>query len=380
MLKAVKMAQLFDTPLQVSEFVGLVNQTLEYAYPQVVIEGEVSGFNINQNKFIFFDLKDESASVGCFMMVWQLKQPIEDGMRVRVTATVKLTNKGRFSVTVRQVVPVGEGELAKAFALLKAKLDGEGLFAPERKRPIPDIPKTIGVISSETAAGYRDFVKIIKDRWGDVKLRLAHVQVQGESAPDQIQRAIEYFNQMPSPPDVLVLIRGGGSLEDLWAFNTEPVVRAVAASRTPIVVGVGHEKDESLADLAADVRAATPTHAAQLVVPDKRELLGNLEHTRLRLRQRALSEVSQRLSSYRYSLESAARQSITAAQSKLEQLTSTLKAYDPKAALRRGYSVLSLDGKVVRSVRDVTVGCTLKATVSDGVITSEVIDAKSSET
>lgn len=365
---------MLDTPLQVSEFVALVNQTLEYAYPQVVIEGEVSGFNVNQNKFVFFDLKDESASVGCFMMVWQLKQPLEDGMKVRVQAAIKLTNKGRFSVTVREVVPIGEGDLARAFALLRAKLDTEGLFAPERKRPLPEMPKTIGVISSETAAGYQDFLKILQERWGGITVRLAHVQVQGDAAPAQIERAFDYFNQLAEPVDVVVMIRGGGSLEDLWAFNTEPVVRAVASSRTPTVVGVGHEQDESLADLAADMRAATPTHAAQLVVPDKRALMDELGHVRQRLRDRALGEVVKRTADYRIRMKTAVQDIIAASESSLTSLISSLRAYDPNAALRRGYSVISMQGKLVRSVSDVSAGDTIDATISDGIINAKVAD------
>src|SRR5690606_24238390 len=183
----------------------------------------------------------------------------------------------------------------------------EGLFAPERKRPIPEMPNTIGVISSQDAAGYQDFIRILEDRWGGVTVKLAHVQVQGEQAPAQIERALEYFNSLSEPADVLVMIRGGGSLEDLWAFNTEPVVRAVAGSRTPIVVGVGHEQDESLADLAADVRAATPTHAAQLVVPDKQALIRQLTHTRERLRDQAFGQVVARTEQYRQQLRSSLR-------------------------------------------------------------------------
>ena len=155
-----------DLQFSVSDFVALTNQTLEYAYPSVQIEGEVASFKVNQGKFIFFDLKDAGASVGCFMMLWQLRQPIEDGMKVIVTASPKLTQWGKFSLTIRAIRPSGEGDIKKSYELLKAKLDKEGLFAPERKRPLPRIPKRVAVISSVQAAGYADFIKILNARWG----------------------------------------------------------------------------------------------------------------------------------------------------------------------------------------------------------------------
>ena len=197
----------------VSDFIALTNQTLEYAYPSVAIEGEVASFKVNQGKWVFFDLKDEQSSVGCFMSLYSLRVPIQDGMKVIVTASPKLTNWGKFSLTVRAIRPVGEGALKKSFELLKAKLEGEGLFAPERKRSLPQVPHHIGVISSTQAAGYADFVKILNDRWGGIKIDVAQVQVQGEAAPDQIIRAIRYFNEQAELPEVLVVIRGGGSAD-----------------------------------------------------------------------------------------------------------------------------------------------------------------------
>lgn len=264
------------TPLlAVSDFIALTNQTLEYALGSVEVEGEVSGFKVNQEKYVFFDLKDEMGSVGCFMTVWQLRQPIEDGMKVVVTAAPKLTDWGKFSLTVRAVRPSGEGSLKRSFDLLKAKLEGEGLFNAERKRSLPVTPQHIAVISSTQAAGYADFIKILNDRWGGLRVDVAHVQVQGKEAPDQIIKALKYFNSRDELPEVVAIIRGGGSADDLSAFNDELLVREIAASRVPTLIGVGHETDTSLADLAADVRAATPSNAAQLVVPDKRVIIKN---------------------------------------------------------------------------------------------------------
>lgn len=259
--------------LSVSDFIAITNQTLEYAYPLVEVEGEIASFKVNQGKFVFFDIKDEGASVGCFMMLFQLRVPIEDGMKVVITATPKLTQWGKFSLTVKAIRPSGEGSIKKSFDLLKEKLDKEGLFASERKRPLPSIPRHIAVISSPQAAGYADFIKIIGDRWGGLQIDVAAVTVQGNDAPDQIIRALNYFNTQENVPEVIAIIRGGGSADDLSAFNDEQLVRAVAASRVPTLTGIGHETDISLSDLVADVRAATPSNAAQILVPDRREII-----------------------------------------------------------------------------------------------------------
>lgn len=260
-----------NVTLSVSEAIDLVNQTLDYAYPVLKVEGEISSFKINQGKWVFFDLKDEDGTLGCFMPLYQLRTALEDGMRVVVSAKPRLTKWGKFSLTVVSVSPVGEGSLKRAFELLKARLEKDGLFSEERKRALPAAPSRVAVITSQQAAGYADFVKVINERWGGVKVEVASVQVQGETAALQIVRAIEYFNQQEEPAEVLVLIRGGGSADDLSVFNDEPLVRAVAASRIPTLAGIGHEVDTTLVDLAADVRAATPSHAAQILVPDKNE-------------------------------------------------------------------------------------------------------------
>ncbi len=172
--------------LTVSDFIAVTNQTLEYAYPLVEIEGEVASFKVNQGKFVFFDLKDAGGSVGCFMMLFSLRVPIEDGMKVIVTATPKLTQWGKFSLTVKSIRPSGEGSLKKSFELLLAKLDKEGLFAPERKRPLPALPRYIAVISSPQAAGYADFIKIIGDRWGGLRIDVAAVTVQAPTLPTKL--------------------------------------------------------------------------------------------------------------------------------------------------------------------------------------------------
>lgn len=354
--------------ISVSECIALVNQTLEYAYPSVEIEGEVSGFKVNQGKYVFFDIKDESGSLGCFMTVWQLKAPIEDGMKVVVIATPKLTQWGKFSLTVREVRPSGEGAIKKSFQILKAKLDQEGLFEQARKRPLPVVPTRIALISSTQAAGYTDFITILNDRWGDVRIDVAHVQVQGSDAPDQIMRAIRYFNEQPILADVLAIVRGGGSADDLAAFNDERLVREIASSRIPTIVGVGHETDESLADLAADVRAATPSDAARRIAPDRRDMI-----RMIRMKTGRLGDVINRVIDDRHTyaarmLDDGVRsieQSMGVFDHRIGKARQVLTQLNPETSLKRGYAIIRGDRSVGSTIEIETWNETMKAKVEE---------------
>lgn len=355
-----------DLRLSVSDFIALTNQTLDYAYPSVTIEGEVASFKVNQGKFVFFDLKDSGASVGCFMTVWQLRVPIEDGMKVIVTATPKLTQWGKFSLTIKAIRPSGEGDLKKSFELLLAKLEKEGLFADERKRALPSLPQHVAVISSTQAAGYADFVKILNDRWGGLRVDVAHVQVQGEAAPDQMIRALRYFNERDDLPEVIVIIRGGGSADDLAAFNDELLVRAIAGSRVPTLVGVGHEVDVSLADMVADVRAATPSNAAQLLVPDRTEIIRRVRSQV----QSLLPRTEQAIAGERALVKSQLALALRAVERRAAQyemqlgsLQRVLTELDPRRVLERGYAL-------IRGVIDV--GSVIEIEKSDILIKAEV--------
>ena len=356
--------------LSVSDFIALTNQTLEYAYPVVEVEGEVASFKVNQGKYVFFDLKDESGSVGCFMMLFQLRLAVEDGMKVIVTATPKLTPWGKFSLTVRAIRPSGEGSLKKSFELLKAKLEKEGLFADDRKRALPMQPAHVAVISSTDAAGYADFIKILNDRWGGMKVDVAHVQVQGADAPDQIIRALKYFNTHDTPPEVIVIVRGGGSADDLSAFNDELLAREIAGSRVPTLVGVGHEVDVSLADLAADVRAATPSNAAQLLVPDRHEVARALRQRVAGILPRMDQAITQKQSLIRDQLEhifAIVEHKHRDEENKLLSLQRVLSQVNPGNVLARGYALIR--GEVV-------VGGTIEIEKSDTAITAEVKDVR----
>lgn len=407
--------------ISVTEFLAIINETLAFAYPQVIVEGEVSSFKINQGKFAFFDLKDKDNLLSCFMMAHQLKMPIEDGMKVRVIGNPKITKFSKFSLTVRNVELAGEGELRRAMELLKKKLQSEGLFDPARKRPLPVFPRTIGLITSQTSAAYSDFMKILNARWSGVEIKLADVTVQGITAPDQIVGALEYFNLLPEPVDVIALIRGGGSLEDLAAFSTEPVARAVAASRTPIIVGVGHEIDFSLADYAADVRAATPSDAARLIVPDRTEVMARVSHlehraetaltraltTRrtavdqqlarleryLRLPQERVGELTNRLwrgfdrlaTSQRanrdrivtleHRLDIAQRTALERRKAHFVGLFRSLRAFDPQATLNRGYAIVRSGDRILRTPEDARAGEPVMIQLAKGKLTAEVKDS-----
>ncbi len=351
---------------RVSDFVATVNQTFEYAYPLVEVEGEVASFKVNQGKFVFFDLKDEDASVNCFMMVFQLRVPIEDGMKVVVTATPKLTKWGKFSLTVKAIRPSGEGSIKKSFEMLRKKLDQEGLFALERKRALPKIPRHIAIISSTQAAGYADFIKILNDRWGGLRVDVAHVTVQGAEAPDQIIRALNYFNTQETLPDVVIIIRGGGSADDLSAFNDEQLVRAVAGSRIPTLTGIGHEVDTSLCDLVADVRAATPSNAAQIVVPNRHDIVG---YTRMQVQSLiphvlgTVDRLRQHVAGRVEDSADIAMRHVEKHQQYLLQTQRLLAEFDPARALERGYALVRGAMKVGQTVEIELAQAIIKAKV-----------------
>jgi len=356
--------------LSVSDFVDLTNQTLEYAYPVVQVEGEVAEFKVIQNKWISFKLKDDGAVVNCFASVYQMRTPLENGMKVIVVAQPRLNNKGFFTLNIKAVKPVGEGSIKKGFELLKAKLEKEGLFAPERKRPLPRAPKYVGVIASTESAGYADFIKIINERWGGLKVEVAHTQVQGLPAPDQMIRAIRYFNGLDELPEVLIIIRGGGSAEDLSTFNDEPLVRAIAESRIPTLVGVGHEVDHTLADMVSDVRAATPTNAAQIVVPDRNEIIRSAKaqaNSVGQLLTQAIDNYSRQTHDNLSAAFARIQEKLETTYERLHTLRAMAEQLNPENVLRRGYALIR--GEQV-------VGAVLEVETYKTIITTEVKDVR----
>lgn len=348
-----------------TEFLAVVNQTLEYAYSGVVLEGEVSSFKVNQGKWVFFDLKDAESSIGCFMTLYQLRMPLEDGMKVLVRGVPKMTKWGKFSFTVQAIQPVGEGSLKKSFELLKAKLEKEGLFDPAKKRKMPENLSKIGVISSTQAAGYADFVKIIDERWGGLKITTAHTQVQGLDAADQIIRAINYFNEH-GDVEIIAIIRGGGSADDLAVFNDEKLVRAIAASKIPVITGIGHEVDESLADLAADIRASTPSNVAQMLTKDRQAEIAKLKTMIDRTKQVIIQNINNALRENSDKLSNILREITTKISNyelNIAQKIKLLEALNPEKVLKQGYAILT--GKV-------SPGNVVKITTFDKEINAEI--------
>lgn len=361
-----------NVQLTVSDFVALVNQTLEYAYPSVTVIGEVAEFRVSQGKWVSFKLKDDEAVIDCFMTLYQLRIPLEDGMKVMVVAAPRLNPKwGKFSLNIRTVKPVGEGSIKKGFELLKAKLDAEGLFAPERKRTLPRVPSYVGVITSTESAAYADFCKIINERWGGMSVEVAHTQVQGDPAADQIIRAIKYFNNLEILPEVLVVVRGGGSAEDLMTFNDEQLAREIAASRIPTLVGVGHEVDHTLADMVADRRAATPTNAAEILVPDRREIIRSAHQQATSLGHQLVQAIDQYSLRTRDQLEAAFRrihEKLDDTFERLGALQAAVAQVNPDTVLKRGYALIR--GKIAP-------GEAIEIETYQTYITAEVKDVRS---
>lgn len=272
--------------LTVTELNQALNQMLEEEFPSVDFEGEISQITRAASGHIYFTVKDEQSQISAVM--WrstasQLTFKPDVGTAVRCSGRPNLYHKsGRLQIIVRAMLPAGEGDLRKRFLMLKEKLEKEGLFAVERKRELPYFPDVVGVVTSKTGAVIHDIMVKIRERMPSTTVHLVDARVQGEGAAEEIAAGIEILNRL-GEVDVIIVGRGGGSLEDLWPFNEEIVARAVFASRIPVVSGVGHEVDESLSDLVADVRAPTPTAAAELVVPKRTDLLEQVSEYERRL-------------------------------------------------------------------------------------------------
>jgi len=375
------------------------NETLQ----DVWVQGEVSNLSRPASGHVYFTLKDANASLRCVM--WKtsaarLSLSLRDGMEVEVHGRVGVYEpQGQYQLYADQIRPLGEGALFQEFLRLKAMLEAEGLFAAERKRPIPEFPKRIGIITSSSGAALRDILNTLRRRQPLTEVLLAPSPVQGDEAPPALVNALRLLNS--HSPDVLIIARGGGSIEDLWAFNDERLVRAVAASQAPVISGVGHETDFTLCDFAADLRAPTPTAAAELAtsitLEDLRFQLSDLQSrlvsSTLNLvaeRKAALSFLKtqigylspvrriqseiQRVDDLSRRMYSSLIHRIELQSSHIKGLTRRLEALSPLAVLARGYAVVTRkeDGRVVSQVRQVKVGAAIQVRVADGVFDAEV--------
>jgi exodeoxyribonuclease VII large subunit len=396
------------TVSQVNEYVKMLLDG-DRVLGHVTVRGEISNFtNHYKTGHFYFTLKDEGSLLKAVMFrtaASRLAFLPETGMKVIVTGRVTaFVRDGQYQIYVDDMQPDGVGALYLAFEQLKAKLAAEGLFDPARKKPLPRFPRRIGIITSPTGAAVRDLIQILGRRMPMAQPVLWPALVQGRDAPASLRQGLRYFNATGSV-DVIILGRGGGSMEDLWAFNDEGLARDVAASALPVISAVGHETDFTICDFAADLRAPTPSAAAELAVPDQRELLAALEETGrrcdtlltqkvMRARQRletlqnarALREPTQRLDDARMQVlaladraDRAERTRLDRATQSLQELARSVQALNPLAVLTRGYAVAERDGELLRSVRGLAVGDAVTLTLADGRVAARVTDIQTTK-
>ncbi len=394
-----------DGIYSVSELTAEIKENLETAFPELWLRGEISNFKRHSSGHLYFTLKDSGAQMNA--IIWRstaerLTIQLGDGLEVMIRGKVEVyAQQGKYQLIGNQVKAVGEGDLQKAFDLLVKKLEKEGLFNAEHKKPLPRLPETIGVITSPTGAVIQDICTVLGRRYPAAQIVLFPVRVQGEGAPEEIVEAIRYFNRAKNPShqvDVLIIGRGGGSLEDLWAFNDERVARAVFASKIPIVSAVGHQTDFTICDFVADVRAATPSMAAELVAPLSTDILNMINGTLQMMQRETLNRLEERrafvrelvgsyafnkpmrdLHAYLQTVDRLAERLDSAMQKKFERATATLKSLEQRLAalgyeqtLRRGFSLVLKNGAIVRSAKDLQSGDEVVIRFADGETTARI--------
>jgi exodeoxyribonuclease VII large subunit len=364
-----------DLILSPADFVAITNQALEYTFGVVKIKGEVANFRVSKNRWVYFDIKDEFAKVSCFSSVHILPGPIEDGMLVLISGQAKLHPEFGFSINLVSLQPAGEGSIKKAFELLKAKLQLDGIFDESRKRNLVYPPQNIALVTSLESAAYADFIKIINQRWPYLTIEVHDVMVQGELAANQIVSALNVINNSAILPEVIVITRGGGSRDDLVVYDDERVVRAIASSRVVTLLAIGHEIDTSLSELAADKRASTPSNAAELLVPDKNAELKNLKHIANSLNNGLLSTVrlnKMNILTAKGNLIYMLQLKLRAAKDQLQSARALIKVYNPNSVLQRGYAIVRHKSATLTSVSSVKLGDNLQITLYDGNLDAAV--------
>ncbi|NNJ26178.1 exodeoxyribonuclease VII large subunit [Alienimonas chondri] len=377
-------------PLSVSDLTGAIKEVLETAIPAVRVAGELSNVVLARSGHLYATLKDDAAQIRVVM--WKgkasrLRFEPRDGLAVVCEGNVEVyAPRGAYQLILSAIQPEGVGSLELAFRQLQEKLAAEGLFDPSRKRPLPTFPRRLALVTSPTSAAVRDSLQVLSRRWRGTDAVVVPTPVQGAGASEQIAAALNTAGGLPGV-DVVLLIRGGGSLEDLWAFNEEPVARAIAACPVPVVSGVGHEIDVTIADLVADRRALTPSEAAELTVPDGREIDGFLLDAADRLpealRRRVATE-AQRLDETADRFAGAARRRLERGTHELERLGGRLHALSPLAVLGRGFSLTrrQSDGQgdtVLTDADAVEVGDEVTTRLARGSIRCEVLERSQAE-
>lgn len=368
---------------------------------QLLIEGEISNFTLHSSGHAYFSIKDDDSKMSCMMFsqyVQMLERIPKNGDKVRIHGSISIYERdGRYQLYAQKIEFAGLGELHVRFEALKKKLESEGLFDESHKKEIPKYPQTIGIITSPTGAAIQDIISVATRRSNLSSILLYPVRVQGEYAAGEIVMGIDFFNSK-RPVDLLILSRGGGSIEELWAFNEEVVARAIHGSKIPVISGVGHETDFTISDFVSDFRAPTPSAAAEIAIKSKDELALLLEQQMLRIQKQMMSQLER----YKYQLESASplklkdklTHRIKIAQNEIERDKNRLVAsvsrkvetsrlileasgdkinsLSPLATMQRGYSIVKQNGKVVKSVEGLAKGDALTVAVSDGSVETTV--------
>jgi exodeoxyribonuclease VII large subunit len=392
--------------LSISQLTGYLRQVIEgdELMQDLWVEGEISNFSQPSSGHLYFTLKDSQSAIRCVMWrTWaaRLNFDLREGLAIEAHGGMGVyETAGQVQLYVDTMRPAGEGLLFQEFLRLKAKLEAEGLFDLSSKRPIPSLPSVIGIVTSPTGAALQDMLNTLRRRYPVVEVVLSPTAVQGADAPGEIVAALERLNHLVHP-DVILIGRGGGSIEDLWAFNNEAVARAVAASAAPVISGVGHETDFTLTDFAADLRAPTPTAAAEVASPDKAELLGivaelanrhtsslntTLSELRWSLRQSlntldrlspryAINAYLQRLDEITLRLERATRVGLEKKGMQLENLQQSLHSLNPHAVLNRGYAIVTRvsDGRLVKHADQVEPDEEVHIQVSQGAMHARIL-------
>ncbi len=388
----------------VTELNSKTKLMLEKEFRGIILDGELSNFKKYSSGHCYFSLKDSGAQISGVMYRFKavrLTFVPKDGMKVRVKGTVTLYPvRGSYQILVDEMHETGVGELQKKFEELKKKLKEEGLFDKSRKRPLPSMPQKIGVITSPTGAAIRDVLTVLKRRFSNIHVIINPVRVQGAEAPGEIAGAIEEMNRHFSDIDVLIVGRGGGSLEDLWAFNEEIVARAIFASKIPIISAVGHEVDWMISDFTADVRAATPSVAAEIVLGRKEELIKSVDNAVVRMKNglnKKISGIDDRLSAallrpylrepslfmsrFEQGFDIAFEGFVTAKDRMFENYTekcthlaARLEILSPRNTLARGYAIAQkADGTVIKKSSDVKTGEKINVRLDRGSLGAEVL-------
>lgn len=368
--------------LTVSELTKDIKQVLENVFEKICVCGEISNLRQPASGHVYFSLKDEASALRCVIFkgsAMRLRFSLQDGLKVVCDGRIGVYERdGQYQLYVTSLAPKGQGELQLAFDQLKKKLFEEGLFDEARKKELPFLPQTIGLVTSSTGAVLHDILHVLSRRFEKFHLILYPVRVQGTEAAQEIVDALDDFNKMRNA-DVLILARGGGSLEDLWSFNEESVARAIARSSIPVISAIGHETDFTIADFVSDRRAPTPSAAAEIVMPALADLQERVSNN-LRALWRSLADIvpqqAQRIDDLTQQMQRALVRLLESATEKMRTFVGQLDALSPLAVLKRGYSVTTLEksGKVLVSGAALLKGDRIRTRLSRGVIVSEVLE------